>query len=187
MSSVVQRLDEMQKPAMLQHLSELSPDELRLRFGSPMNEQTLQRYVESIDFGRDQLFGIYGSERRLVAMAHVAVDPAKHCAELGLSVAPDQRRRGQGETLLRRAVLHASNSGARVIYMQCLRENEPMMRLARNAGFVVIPDGTEADASKSVASSPGSFLREFLYDKIALADHALQHQIESDQASFESR
>ncbi|MGH8719449.1 MAG: GNAT family N-acetyltransferase, partial [Burkholderiales bacterium] len=146
----VQNLTRSEMPQVLRHLRTLSPDDRRLRFGRSMNQRALESYVNRIDFSVDKAFGIFNSEMRLIAFAHLALHGAKGFAELGLSVSPDHRREGHGEALLRRAALHVSNLGLRVIYMHCLSENEGMMRLAQKAGFKVVPEGIEADATRSV-------------------------------------
>jgi RimJ/RimL family protein N-acetyltransferase len=164
-------------PQLLRHLRTLSPEDRRLRFGRSMNQRALEGYVNTIDFSVDKAFGIFSSER-LIAFAHLALHEAKGFAELGLSVSPDHRREGHGEALLRRAALHVSNLGLRVIYMQCLSENEGMMRLAQKAGFKVVPDGVEADATRSVERATlKSISQEVLCDQIALVDSIFRRQL----------
>jgi GNAT superfamily N-acetyltransferase len=172
---VVQSLDRKQRRGVLRHLIGLPAEDLRLRFGRSKNARALKSYVRGIDFSVDKLFGVYDNQLRLVGFAHLALDREKGFAELGLSVLPDSRKQGYGEALLRRAALHASNLGLRVLYMHCLRENEPMMRLAHKAGFNVVAEGTEADAKRPV--SPASFEsigQEMLFDQIALTDYVFK-------------
>ncbi len=165
-------------PQVLRHLRTLSPDDRRLRFGRSMNQRALESYVNRIDFSVDKAFGIFNSEMRLIAFAHLALHGAKGFAELGLSVSPDHRREGHGEALLRRAALHVSNLGLRVIYMHCLSENEGMMRLAQKAGFKVVPEGIEADATRSVERATlKSISQEVLCDQIALVDSIFRRQL----------
>jgi RimJ/RimL family protein N-acetyltransferase len=165
-------------PQVLRHLRTLSPDDQRLRFGRSMNHRALEGYVRGINFSVDKTFGIFDSEMKLIAFAHLALHGAKGFAELGLSVSPEHRRQGHGEVLLRRAALHASNLGLRVIYMHCLSENEGMMRLAQKAGFKVVPEGIEADATKSVERATlTSISQEMLCDQIALVDSIFRRQL----------
>lgn len=185
MNAVVQRLTEAQKPEMLRHLMALAGEDLRLRFGRSMDERALRAYVDGIDFENDRLFGIYGTDFRLIGMAHLAVNRETSWAELGLSVAPASRRLGVGETLLRRAARHASDVGVRIIYMHCLRENEAMMRLAAKAGFKVVPEGIEANATKALApASAASLLHSIWYEQVALVDYALKRQFDNFRRSL---
>lgn len=177
MSVVVQNLTRGEMPQLLRHLRTLSPDDQRLRFGRSMNHRALEGYVRGIDFSVDKAFGIFDSEK-LIAFAHLALHEAKGFAELGLSVSPEHRRQGHGEVLLRRAALHVSNLGLRVIYMHCLSENEGMMRLAQKTGFKVVPEGIEADATKSVERATlRSISQEMLCDQIALVDSIFRRQL----------
>lgn len=185
MNAVVQRLTNPQRPEVLRHLMALEREDLRLRFGRSMDERALRAYVDGIDFCNDRLFGIYGTDFRLIGMAHLAVNRATKWAELGLSVAPASRRLGAGETLLRHAARQASNLGVRIIYMHCLRENEAMMRLAAKAGFRVVPEGIEADATKALApATAASLLRSIWYEQVALVDYALKQQFDNFRRSL---
>lgn len=177
MSAIIRALTEADRPAVLRHLTRLPPEDRRLRFGRNMNRLGLKRYLNSIDFDSDRAFGIFDAAMMLSGFAHLALNNAASFAELGLSVLPENRRRGHGEALLQRAALHASNLGIRVIHMHCLRENEAIMRLARKAGFNVVPEGIEAAATKPVAA--GSFAslgQEALCDQIALVDRIYKRQ-----------
>jgi RimJ/RimL family protein N-acetyltransferase len=177
MSVTVQSLTREQMPQILRHLLTLSEEDRRLRFGRGMHERALKSYVKGIDFFVDKAFGVFNSEMRLIAFAHLALYQAKGFGELGLSVSPDDRRQGLGDVLLRRAALHASNLGLRVIYMHCLSENEGMMRLAQKAGFKIVPAGIETDASKLVEHPTlKSASQEVLCDQIALVDSIFRRQ-----------
>src|SRR5215212_4068508 len=68
-----------------------------LRFGYPANDEQIQRYVDHLDFERDDIFGVYNRKLELIAMAHLAFaqDPAHmSCAEFGVSVLKKARGRG---------------------------------------------------------------------------------------------
>src|SRR5262245_52226553 len=70
------------------HLLELSERDRYLRFGFLAADDQIKRYVESLDFERDELLGIFNRRLQLLAMAHVAYlqsdgDNAKSCAEFG--------------------------------------------------------------------------------------------------------
>ncbi|MGH8729601.1 MAG: GNAT family N-acetyltransferase [Burkholderiales bacterium] len=177
MSAIVRTLTEADRPAVLRHLTRLPPEDRRLRFGRSMNPLALKRYLSSIHFDADRAFGVFDADMTLIGFAHLALSSDASFAELGLSVLSESRRQGHGESLLRRAALHASNLGIRVIHMYCLRENEAIMRLARKAGFNVVPEGIEAAATKPIAT--GSFAslgQEALCDQIALVDQIYKRQ-----------
>lgn len=82
------------KPRILAHLLALSDNDRYLRFGYPATDEHIRRYVDGLNFQRDEIFGIFNRRLQLVAMAHVAfsVDPKwSTCAEFGVSVAASQR------------------------------------------------------------------------------------------------
>ena len=108
---VVQKLTGASREQVLRHLLRLPANDRRLRFGAPMRDSSIEAYAAGIDFARDQLFGIFGSDLELWGLAHLALDAEGATAELGLSVDWSVRERGYGSALLDRAVLHATNLG----------------------------------------------------------------------------
>ena len=47
-----------------------------LRFGYAATDEQIERYVDGLDFERDEIFGIYNRRLELIAMAHLAFAPA---------------------------------------------------------------------------------------------------------------
>ena len=120
-----------------------------LRFGYPASDEQIRRYVDQLDFDRDDIFGIYNRRLELIAMAHLAYTPLPehaNCAEFGVSVARCARGRDYGARLFDRAVMHARNAGVRMVFIHALTENTAMLRIASNAGAVVQRDGSESEA-----------------------------------------
>lgn len=71
------------------HLLRLEPADRYLRFGYAASDEQVQRYVDQLDFVRDEIFGIYNRRLELIAVAHLAyADAPEHqsCAEFGVSV-----------------------------------------------------------------------------------------------------
>ena len=70
-----------------------------LRFGHPAVDAQIGRYVDLIDFDRDEVFGVFNRRLQLIAMAHLAYlgdSQRPHAAEFGVSVLPRYRGRGFG-------------------------------------------------------------------------------------------
>ena len=131
------------------HLLALDGPDRYLRFGYCANDEQVVRYVAQLDFERDDIFGIYNRRLELIAMAHLAVaehPEHAHCAEFGVSVLKSARGRGYGARLFERAVMHARNEGASMVFIHALSENTAMLKIARNAGAVVHRDGLESEA-----------------------------------------
>lgn len=173
----VQKLGLWQRDAIMRHLRRLPDNDRRLRFGRPMRDDAIGRYVDAIDFARDRVLGIHVSSMELGAVGHLALDGAGDHAELGLSVDEGLRGRGCGEALLRRAVLHAANRGYRALYMHCLSENQVMLRLAARAGLQTVIAAGEADARLALdRGTHGGAWREAMEDQFALVDYILKQQ-----------
>jgi len=134
------------------HLLQLGEHDRYLRFGYPASDEQIRRYVDTLDFERDELFGIFNRRLDLIAMAHLAYPPASAepsrpvTAEFGVSVLARARGRGYGHRLFERAVLHARNHGVDRLFIHALSENTAMLRIARKAGAAVERDGSESQA-----------------------------------------
>ena len=59
------------------HLLALDSHDRYLRFGYAASDEQIRRYAASLNFERDEIFGIYNRRLELIAMAHLAlsVDP----------------------------------------------------------------------------------------------------------------
>jgi GNAT superfamily N-acetyltransferase len=162
------------------HLIALAPEDRYLRFGYAATDEHIHRYVDGLDFDRDDIYGIYNRRLQLIAMAHLAfsVDPqCKSCAEFGVSVATHARGRGYGSRLFDRAMMHARNEGVDLMFIHALSENTPMLKIARNAGAEVERDGSESDAYlKLPAATLDSRMSEIIEDGFAEADYSLKVQ-----------
>lgn len=168
------------KPRILAHLLALSGQDRYLRFGYPATDEQIGRYVSSLDFARDEIFGIFNRRLQLVAMAHLAfsVDPKwATCAEFGVSVAASQRGRGMGAQLFDRAVTHARNEGVHMLFIHALSENVAMLRIARHAGARVEREGSESEAFLMLPEATlDSQVTGLLQDRMAELDYQLKLQ-----------
>lgn len=169
-------LGEANREAMRRHFLGLEAEDLRLRFAHAIGEATLLRYIDAIDFGRDAVFGVFDGELELVGVAHLALSGAE--AEFGVSVSPGHRGKGVGTALYRRAYEHCRNHGIRTLFVHCLKENAPMMRIARKAGMQIVLDAVEAEAHLRVPPGDGlSLAGEMIGDRVGLLDLALKSQL----------
>ena len=162
------------------HLLALSPQDRYLRFGYAANDEQVQRYVNGLNFERDEIFGIYNRKLELIAMAHLAysTDPQhKSCAEFGVSVLATARGRGYGSRMFDRAVMHARNDGVDMLFIHVLSENTTMLGIARKAGAVVERDGSESEAYLKLPPADfDSRVTEIVEEQIAQADYRLKVQ-----------
>ena len=167
---------------ILAHLLALPPHDRYLRFGYAASDAQVTRYVEALDFERDEVLGIFNRRLRLLAMAHLAYlapDPVttEARAEFGVSVAANARGRGYGSRLFDLAVLHARNRGVRTLVIHALSENAPMLKIARHSGAQVVREGGEAEALlKLPADSMASHVEQMVETGAAEWDYHLKLQ-----------
>lgn len=173
-SLLVAQLGPHHRGRVLQHLRALPAHDLWLRFGYAVTDEALCRYVRSMRFTRDAVFGIFDEEAELLALGHVGFPhdhPSPKTAEFGVSVLPHMRRKGLGLRLLERAAMHARNRGATRLVMNYVPENEALQRLAQHAGMQLIPDATEPRAYLELEPpTPASVLDETFTEMLAAID-----------------
>ena len=172
------------------HLVLLDERSRYLRFGYAANDAQIRRYVDTLDFEHDEVFGIFNRRLELIALAHLAHRDADTtrgraaASEFGVSVLPKARRRGFGRRLFEHAMLHARNRHVETMFIHALSENTAMLRLARNAGATIEREGSESEAwLKLPPDSIASHLDELLGDRVAEFDYRLkQHSHRPDAA-----
>lgn len=138
------------RPRILTHLLALDERDRYLRFGYQATDEHIARYVDKLNFERDEIYGVFNRHLDLIAMAHLACPPAdgedRTMAEFGGSVRSSKRGQGYGGRLFEHAVLHARNRGLDRLFVHALSENTAMLRIARKAGAEVQRSGGESDA-----------------------------------------
>lgn len=162
------------------HLLSLEPQDRYLRFGYQAQDSQIERYVDGLNFERDEIFGIYNRKLELIAMAHLAyAQDASYqaCAEFGVSVSPRARGKGYGARLFDRAAMHAVNDGVQLMFIHALSENAAMLKIARNAGARVERDGSESEAYLQLpVPTLDSRVTEMLEEQVAQADYRIKVQ-----------
>lgn len=162
------------------HLTTLDERDRYLRFGYPATAAQISKYVDMLDFERDEVFGIFNRRLEIVAMAHLAhaasVRPNRAAmSEFGVSVLARYRGRGFGRRLFEHAMLHARNRGVELLFIHALSENVVMLKIARGAGATVERDGSESEAwLKLPPDTLGSHVSELLEAQAADFDYRLK-------------
>jgi len=134
------------------HLLALDAHARYLRFGYPATDTQIAKYVDTLDFDRDEIFGIFNRRLELLAMAHLAhpmpsaSSDQPQMSEFGVSVVSSARRRGFGRRLFEHAILHARNRGIDALFIHSLSENTPMLKISKSAGAIVRREGSETEA-----------------------------------------
>jgi GNAT superfamily N-acetyltransferase len=164
------------------HLLALPEHDRYLRFGYAAGDAQIQRYVDSLNFDLDEVFGVFNRRLVLIALAHLAYPRSGQtagpkAAEFGGSVLPTVRGRGYGARLFEHAMLHARNRGLDTMFIHALSENSKMLHIARRAGAVVLRDGSETDAFlKLPPDTLGSHMEQWVGEGAAVLDYQFKQQ-----------
>lgn len=165
-------------PQLRAHLLALDEHDRYLRFGFRASDEQIDRYLDGLNFERDEIYGIFDRSLDIVAMAHLAImkQPQREAmAEFGVSVSVAARGRGYGTRLFERAVMHARNEKISLMYIHALSENAPMIRIARNAGAHIERDGSETEAYLRLPKrNLDSRVTEMFVDQYAKADYSIK-------------
>ncbi len=168
---------------IVDHLLQLDDADRYLRFGATTSAEQVRRYVASIDFHRDEVFGVFNRKLQLVAVAHLAALPvhgpgARRAMEFGVSVLPAGRGKGLGMRLFKHAMVHARNQHASHMMIHALTENAPMLRIASKAGAVIERDGRDAEAwLKLPPDTVGSHIDSSLQSLAAEALYRMKYRV----------
>jgi RimJ/RimL family protein N-acetyltransferase len=163
------------------HLLSLSDDDRYLRFGYPATDEQIDRYVQGLRFGHDQLLGVFNRRLQLIAVAHLAFSTqvqAFHQAEFGVSVMPHARNRGYGARLFARAIVDARNQGVTHLVVHALTENLPMLKIAQRAGATIERHGSESEALLRLPPADfDSHVSELFQEQAALVDYHFKSRV----------
>ena len=164
-----------------QHLLALGTNDRYLRFGYMATDEQIRRYVDGLDFERDEIFGIFNRYLKLVAVAHLAYSQDSEtdsCAEFGVSVQQSARGRGYGARLFEHASMHARNAGVKMLFIHALSENAPMISIARKHGARVERDGAETEAYLLLPpANLDSQLTELVSEQFAQTNYVIKKQV----------
>jgi GNAT superfamily N-acetyltransferase len=177
----IRALGEQHRGRIASHLLALDDEDRYLRFGYSATDEQIQRYVDGLDFERDDIFGIFNRKLELIAIAHLAFLPhdpdAPAGAEFGVSVLKKARGRGYGSQLFERAVVHARNEGVELMFIHALSENTAMIKIARKGGATLERAGSETEAYLRLPPATlDSRVTEMLEEQVAQADYRLKRQ-----------
>ncbi|MBS0448692.1 MAG: GNAT family N-acetyltransferase [Proteobacteria bacterium] len=166
---------------ILAHLLALEEHDRFLRFGYPASDAHIARYVDTLDFDHDEVFGLFSRRLELIALGHLAHAPrsgAPQMSEFGVSVLRRARGRGFGHRLFEHAMLHARNRGVQTLFIHALSENGAMLKIARDAGATLERDGPECDAwLRLPPDTLGSHVDELIGEQAAEIDYGLRRTV----------
>jgi acetyltransferase len=136
-------------PLLQDLLANMSDEDRRRRFFSPirtLSESLVQR-LSHVDYRHDiALLALTAGTDTLLGVVRLASEGEPGRAEYAITLRSDYKGHGLGWLLMQRMLGLAARLGFLEVYGYVLRENEPMLRMAREFGFVVeaAPDEPEA-------------------------------------------
>ncbi|MFM0606031.1 GNAT family N-acetyltransferase [Paraburkholderia sediminicola] len=123
----------------------MTPEDLRLRFFGAVgsfDHSQLARMTQ-IDYDREMaLIATVDSEEgftRTLGVVRAVADPDNETAEFAVAIRSDQKGRKLGQLLMERIIKYARARGIHWLVGEALRENGPMIALARSRGFTITP------------------------------------------------
>lgn len=125
-------------PAFLQLFDHLAPDDIRMRFFSPLRTlpKALLARLTQIDYDREMAFVLVDGDD-VIGVARLSADPDNVRAEFALTVRSDRQRHGLGHFLMQKLITYARERGLSELFGDVLHENELMLALCRELGFQI--------------------------------------------------
>lgn len=145
----VERLYDLNREQVYDHLVGLSSEDRRLRFCMTVKDDYIRNYVYGVmNFDRDPSFGAF-INGRLVGLASICLVSEKSW-EFAMSIEFGYRGTGLARHLMRETIDTARELGAERLCMSCLRENRKMRALAESFGLNMTITYDEAYAELGV-------------------------------------
>ena len=119
----------------------LSPEDVRLRFLSPMRAlaPALLARLTQIDYDREMAFTLLDDAGDILGISRLSADPDNLTAEFAVSVRSDLKSRGLGRFLLTHLIAYARSRGISEVFGYVLNSNDRMLALCRELGFEHFP------------------------------------------------
>jgi acetyltransferase len=119
----------------------MTPEDLRLRFFSPMRglSHALAARLSQLDYDREMAL-LAELDGTAMGVARFSADPDKLRAEYAIAVRSDWKGRGVGYLLMTRIIDIAGRRGIAELVGEVLRGNEPMLQMCRSFNFSIAPD-----------------------------------------------
>jgi RimJ/RimL family protein N-acetyltransferase len=161
------------------HLLRLSPEDRRLRFGTPLDDAAIAAFVARISPWDSQIIARFDHRLAVIGAVQITVVGGP-LAELAFSVDEAERGQGLATALTRRALLWARNRNVSRAYMYCLAENQAVRRMARRVGMAI---NTHAGDSEGDVALPRpnalSIARELFAEQAGLSDYLVKAGLRS--------
>ena len=132
------------EPMLHEMIGRMAPEDLRLRFFSPIRKLThpMAARLTQIDYDREMAFAVLPingnaprPEARMAGLVHIVADPDNQRAEYAVIVDSSLKGHGLGRRLMSEILDYAEARGIGEVFGEVLRENQPMLQLCDALGF----------------------------------------------------
>lgn len=123
---------------LLEFLSKISPEDLRLRFFAAVKEfsHPFVARLTQLDYNRAMAFIALDKKRReILGVVRLHIDANFGAGEYAVLVRSDLKGRGLGWVLMELIIEYARNEGLQRIEGEVLSENSSMLRMCKQLGF----------------------------------------------------
>ena len=119
----------------------MSHEDLRLRFFTPVAglSHAVAARLSQLDYDRE-LALLTEFDGIPIGVVHFFADPDGLRAEYAIAVRSDWKGRGVGYLLMTRLIDIAGQRRIGELVGEVLRENEPMLQMCRELGFLTVPE-----------------------------------------------
>jgi acetyltransferase len=129
------------EPAFQGAMAKLTPEEIRMRFFTPLKALTHMQAARftQIDYDREMALVLAEpttpGKAEVFGVARITADPDNERAEYAIIVRHDMTGKGLGFLLMRRIIEYARKRGIGEIFGDVLRENARMLQMCQKLGF----------------------------------------------------
>lgn len=136
------------EPALQAFIRRMSPEDIRMRFFSPMKEldHGLAARLTQIDYDREMAFVAVdpsAADGEIWGIMRISADADLARGEYAGSVRSDLQGHGLGRLLLEEIIAYARAHGIGEVWGEVLAENAPMLALCRKLGFALQRDADD--------------------------------------------
>jgi acetyltransferase len=135
--------------AMVDMLRRSSKEDVRMRFFGTLKDfdHPFAARLTQIDYDREMAFvALKPDSSEIVGAVRLSADPDREHAEYAIMVRSDMKGSGLGYALMSQILDYARATGIRRVFGDVLRDNDRMLRMAREFGFAVKPAEAGSDA-----------------------------------------
>ena len=166
------------------HLLRLPAEDRFTRFCCTVSDESVNKYVDGIDFAKDHIKVSFDQHLNVIAAAHLcALDD--DTVEFSLSIEPPFRHKGYGRELFRNSIAWIKAVGIKRAYCSCLRTNGPMLHIAVTEGMDVCFDESQVEAYLPLdKAGMGEIITEVIEEQIAWLDFTAKYLLTPNNIKY---